>query len=225
MSGSALGRSELNSVLVAARHAFFAIGLFSAIINILAITGSMFMLEVYDRVLPSRSVPTLIVLSILTGSLFAFYGLLDMLRSRVLVRIGASVDAALSRRIYRTIVRLPLSRGRLAEGVQPLRDLDAVRSFLSSPAPSVLFDLPWVPFYLGVIYLFHPLLALLALSGHGPADSCHARHRVAHASTDEYRQRARCRAPALGRDQSPQRRDADRYGDVRLLRRTLGQGQ
>jgi ATP-binding cassette, subfamily C, bacterial PrsD len=165
MPGSALRRSELSSVLFAARHAFYGIGLFSAIINILAITGSMYMLEVYDRVLPSRSVPTLVALSILTGALFSFYGLLEALRSRVLVRIGASVDAALSPRVYRAIVRLPLSQGRLGEGALPLRDLDAVRSFLSSPAPSVLFDLPWVPLYLGVIYLFHPLLALLALLG------------------------------------------------------------
>jgi PrtD family type I secretion system ABC transporter len=147
------------------RRYFYSVGLFSAFLNILALTGSLFMLQIYDRVLPSGSVPTLVVLSVLAASLFAFYGLLDLFRGRVLLRIGALVDAILSPQVYQAIVKLPLSRVQQNSKADPLQDLDAVRSFLSSPAPAVLFDLPWVPFYLGVLYLFHPLLAVLALAG------------------------------------------------------------
>ena len=82
----------------------------SAIINILALTGSLFMLQVYDRVLPSHSVPTLVALALLTAGLFAFYGLLDFVRGRMLVSLGVWLDAAISRRVYQAIVHLPLAR-------------------------------------------------------------------------------------------------------------------
>jgi hypothetical protein len=100
----------LGFALSGSRTAVYGIGLFSANINVLALTGSLFMLQVYDRVLPSRSVPTLVVLPLLTAALFAFYGLLDLFRGRVLVRVGARLDAAISPRVYQAIVRLPLSR-------------------------------------------------------------------------------------------------------------------
>lgn len=157
--------SDFTLALKAGRNALLGIGLFSAFLNILALTGALFMLQIYDRVLPSGSVPTLVALSLLAAILFAFYGLLDFVRGRVLVRLGAWFDAAISPKVYRAIVRLPMSRIPDSSKIEPLRDLDAVRSFLSGPAPAALFDLPWVPLYLGVIYLFHPLLALLALAG------------------------------------------------------------
>lgn len=159
------GRSVLGSALLRARHAFFGVGVFSAIINLLALTGSIFMLQVYDRVLPSRSVPTLVALSVLTAALFIFYGMLDLLRGRILVRIGASLDAAISPRVYEAVVRLPLTKLPNGGKADPIRDIDTVRGFLSGPGPGTLFDLPWVPAYLAVIYLFHPLLALLAFAG------------------------------------------------------------
>ena len=93
-----------------ARHAVYGIGLFSALINVLALTGSLFMLQVYDRVLPSHSVPTLVALALLTAALFAFYGLLDLFRGRMLVRLGAWLDAAISPQVYQAIVHLPLAR-------------------------------------------------------------------------------------------------------------------
>ena len=165
-TGGSEGRTEVQgSLFRGVRRYFYGVGLFSAVLNILALTGSLFMLQIYDRVLPSGSVPTLVVLSALAAALFAFYGLLDFFRGRVLVRLGAWLDAAISPQVYRAFVQLPLSRLPNGNKAEPLRDLDAVRSFLSSPAPSVLFDLPWVPFYLGLIYLFHPLLAGLALVG------------------------------------------------------------
>ena len=157
--------SEIRAALASCRGAFIGIGLFSALINILALTGALFMLEIYDRVLPSRSIPTLVGLSILAVLLFSSQGLLDLLRGRVLVRIGASLDRALSRRIYGAIVRLPLKSAGRSDGLQPLRDLDTIRSFLSGLGPTALFDLPWMPIYLGIIFAFHPLLGTVAVAG------------------------------------------------------------
>jgi ATP-binding cassette subfamily C protein len=134
-------------------------------INLLYLTGSIFMLEVYDRVLPSRSVPTLVGLVILAGGLYIAQGILDLIRGRVLVRIGTSLDEALNARVFDTVVRLPLMVGGRNEGLQPLRDLDNVRSFLSSMGPGAFFDLPWLPFYLAICFAFHVMIGLTALVG------------------------------------------------------------
>jgi PrtD family type I secretion system ABC transporter len=157
--------SELAAALRACRQAFVAIAVFSGMSNILMLTGSLFMLEVYDRVLPSRSVPTLVALLILTAGLYAAQGFIDAIRSRILVRIGDSLDQAMSARVYDAIVRLPLKIGAKGDGSQPMRDLDAVRNFLSGAGPSAFFDLPWLPVYLGVCFLFHPYIGLTALAG------------------------------------------------------------
>ena len=129
------------------------------------LTGAFFMLQIYDRVLPSRSVSTLVALAILVAGLFTVLAIIDLMRSRLLVRIGASLDQALSGRVYDTIVRLPLRAKSSGDGVQPLRDLDAVRSFLSGPGPTALFDLPWLPLYLAVVFAFHTALGVTALIG------------------------------------------------------------
>src|SRR5215467_15909513 len=105
------GASPLATALSACRGAFIAIGIFSGVINVLLLTGSLFMLQVYDRVLPSRSVATLVALSLLAVGLYAFQGLLEWIRGRMLARIGRSLDEALSGQVYETIVALPL-RGR-----------------------------------------------------------------------------------------------------------------
>jgi PrtD family type I secretion system ABC transporter len=157
--------SELAAALGACRRAFLAIGLFSGMSNILMLTGSLFMLEVYDRVLPSRSVPTLVALLILTAGLYAAQGFIDAIRSRILVRIGDSLDETMSMRVYDAIVRLPLKIGGKGDGSQPIRDLDSVRGFLSGAGPSAFFDLPWLPVYLAVCFLFHPYIGLTALGG------------------------------------------------------------
>lgn len=158
-------RSELGEALRACRGAFLGVGLMSCMINLLYLTGSFFMLEVYDRVLPSRSVPTLVGLIVLAGGLYIAQGVLDLLRGRVLVRVGTSLDEALSARVFQTVVRLPLLAGGRSEGLQPLRDLDNVRAFLSGMGPSALFDLPWLPLYLAICFAFHPMLGLTALVG------------------------------------------------------------
>ena len=163
--GHSPASSELATALAACRRAFLAIALFSGMSNILMLTGALFMLEIYDRVLPSRSVPTLVALLILVTGLYAAQGVIDMIRSRILVRIGNSLDEAMSMRVYDAIVRLPLKLGRTAEGAQPIRDLDNVRAFLSGLGPIALFDLPWMPIYLAVCFVFHPYIGLTALAG------------------------------------------------------------
>ena len=128
---------------------------FSGVSNILMLTGSFFMLQVYDRVLPSRSIPTLIALLTLAVVLYAFQGVLDLIRSRISVRIGRHLDETLGLRVFDAVVRLPLKTRGDGDGLQSLRDLDQVRSFLSSGGPSALFDLPWMPIYIGICFMFH----------------------------------------------------------------------
>jgi ATP-binding cassette subfamily C protein len=158
-------RSELGEALRTCRSAFVGVGVMSCMINVLYLTGSLFMLEVYDRVLPSRSVPTLIGLAILAGGLYLAQGLLDLLRGRILGRIGTALDESLNRRVFETMVRLPLVVGSRNEGLQPLRDLDNVRSFLGGLGPGAFFDLPWLPFYLAICFAFHVMIGLTALVG------------------------------------------------------------
>jgi len=157
-------KSELGAALRACRGAFLGVFLMSCMINILYLTGSFFMLEVYDRVLPSRSVPTLIGLIVLAAGLYVAQGVLDLLRGRILVRVGTALDEALSPRVFQTVVRLPLMGGH-QEGLQPLRDLDNVRAFLSGMGPSALFDLPWLPLYLAICFAFHTMIGVTALVG------------------------------------------------------------
>jgi ATP-binding cassette subfamily C protein len=158
-------RSELGEALRACRGAFLGVGAMSCIINLLYLTGSIFMLEVYDRVLPSRSVPTLIGLVVLASFLYLAQGALDMIRGRILGRVGTALDEALNARVFETVVRLPLMIGGRNEGLQPLRDLDNVRSFLGGMGPSAFFDLPWLPLYLAICFAFHVMIGLTALVG------------------------------------------------------------
>src|SRR3974390_1427342 len=157
--------SELGEALRACRTAFIGVGIMSCMINLLYLTGSLFMLEIYDRVLPSRSVPTLIGLIILACGLYMAQGFLDLLRGRILGRVGTALDEALNARVFDIVVRLPLVAGGRSEGLQPLRDLDNVRSFLGSMGPGAFFDLPWLPFYLAICFAFHPLIGVTALVG------------------------------------------------------------
>ena len=159
------GAPSLLAAVSACRGAFLGLGLFSALINILYLTGSFYMLQVYDRVIPSRSIPTLIALSILVAALFAGQAALDYYRSSILLYMARSLDERLSPGIFRIITLAPMTPGGAATGTQPLRDLDMVRGFLAGGGPLGLFDLPWMPFYLGICFLFHPMIGVAALVG------------------------------------------------------------
>ncbi|MER8827800.1 type I secretion system permease/ATPase [Mesorhizobium sp. M0938] len=158
-------RTILAAVLASFRRALAGIAVMSGVVNVLALTGSFFMLQVYDRVVPGRSVPTLVGLAVFAGTLFVFQGALELIRSRVLVRIGMALDARLSGQVYTALMRLPLRTKLAGDGLQSLRDLDQVRSFMSSAGPIALFDLPWVPLYLAICFLFHFWIGVAALGG------------------------------------------------------------
>jgi ATP-binding cassette subfamily C protein len=157
--------SELSSALSACRGAFIATGIFSGMSNVLMLTGAIFMLEIYDRVLPSHSVPTLIALVVIAAALYAALGILDLIRGRILVRVGASLDEAISGRVYDAVVCLPLKAGNRGDGLQSLRHLDNLRIFLQGMGPIAMFDLPWIPLYLIICFAFHTLIGLTALFG------------------------------------------------------------
>ncbi|MBS7542962.1 type I secretion system permease/ATPase [Ancylobacter oerskovii] len=155
----------LGTLFRSCRRALTGIALFSCVINLLMLTGPFFMLQVYDRVLASRSVPTLVALLVLAVVLYAFQGVLDLIRARVLVGLGTRLDANLRGLAFDLMAGLALRRGREGNSQQPLRDLDQLRQFLSGQGPIALCDLPWVPLYLGLLFLFHPLLGLVGLGG------------------------------------------------------------
>ena len=136
------------------KRAFSGVALVSGVVNILALTSPIFMLQVYDRVLASGSVPTLVGLALLAVGLYAFQCMLDIIRSRVLIRVGEHFDMQYSGQVHNAVVRLPLVARTSGDGLQPLRDLDNVRTFVSGTGPTAFFDLPWMPLYLGICFLF-----------------------------------------------------------------------
>lgn len=157
--------SGIGAFLKSCRQVFWALGAFSGLSNILMLTSSFFMLQVYDRVLPGRSIPTLAALLLLAVILYAFQSGLDLVRSRISVRVGRYLDERLGLRVFEAVVCMPLKVRGDGDGLQPLRDLDQVRSFLSGGGPMALFDLPWMPVYLGICFLFHFWIGLTALVG------------------------------------------------------------
>lgn len=147
------------------RSAFWGIFVISAVLNILMLTGPIFMLQVYDRVLSSSSVPTLVVLSVITLSLYLFSGMLDILRSKALLRISMRVYTRLCNPSLRANIRLPVLLGSKGSGVHPGRDLDTIRRFLGSQGPASIFDLPFMPLYFALVFIMHSALGYLALAG------------------------------------------------------------
>ncbi len=139
--------------------------IFSGIINLLYLTGSLYMLQVYDRVLGSRSVPTLIGLSILAVGLYVFQGVLDGLRQRIVARLGLRFDRELVPVAFDALRMLTLFGRNPSEAQAPMRDLDTVRSFVSSQALISLFDLPWIPIYMIFVFALHPLLGYITVGG------------------------------------------------------------
>jgi ATP-binding cassette subfamily C protein len=155
--------SEIREALAQFRASFGWIAIFSGVINVLMLTGAMFMLEVYDRVLPSGSIPTLIALSILALSLFTFQAALDVVRARILARIAIAFEQALQPRLFQSLIHCPF--GRQEQGRFPWHDLDKLRSFIAGSGLSSLFDLPWIPIYLCVCFTLHFWIGVTASLG------------------------------------------------------------
>lgn len=204
--------------------AFVGIALMSALVNILYLTGSLFMMEVYDRVLPSRSLPTLLALFAIAAVLYAFQGLFDAIRGRLLVRISDRLDQVLSSKVYDAVIglqlRLPVS-GRQA---QPLRDLDTIRSFLSGSGPTALFDLPWLPFYIAICFAFHFWLGVTALRLRGHPHGVYADDGAGLQATGG-RSRATCvQTQPADRSHPPQRRYHFGHGHGHAAQGSLADG-
>jgi PrtD family type I secretion system ABC transporter len=145
------------------RRGLIGAALFSGVINILALIGPVFMLEVYDRVIPSQSVPTLVALGLLALGVYALSGLLDIIRSRVMVRIASSLDLALSSKVFNVIAGASLKTPITGDALKPAQELDQIRGFIGGPGLVAFFDLPWMPVYLAVCFYIHPLFGLLTV--------------------------------------------------------------
>ena len=162
---AAAGKAEMTRILRRYYGALAAIGLFSVFVNILMLTGSLFMLQVYDRVLGSRSEETLVALVVLVSMLYAIMGMLDYARGRIAARIGAGFQAGLDARVFDVLMRRAVSSEERARPATGLHDVEAIQRLLSSPALFAFFDLPWTPFFLGAIFIFHWQLGVVALIG------------------------------------------------------------
>jgi PrtD family type I secretion system ABC transporter len=161
MAASSAGATRTRSAFSICRPAIVSVTVFSLFINLLMLTGPLFMLQVYDRVLSSGSVPTLIALTLLVVVLFALYGFLEFVRSRVVARVARVADETLREQVFDAVAwhavhQTPNMRS------QPIHDLQTTRQFLQSPGPFALLDMPWTPIYLMVIYLMHPVLGIVS---------------------------------------------------------------
>ena len=151
-------RSDQTPVLV-------AVLVFSTFVNILMLTGPLYMLQVYDRVLGSQSEATLVALSVLVTFLFLAMGFLDHARGRIMARIGARIQERLDRRVFSAAVRrLTVAPGDPA-ALAAQRDLEAIQRLWASPVLLAIFDIPWTPFFIGAIFIFHPYMGWLAIAG------------------------------------------------------------
>lgn len=198
------GKAELTRARRQSRPLYWTVGLFSFFANMLMLTGPLYMLQVYDRVLGSRSEETLLALSLLVAFLYGIMGILDFARGRIMARVGARFQATLDRRVFDAMLRRS-AVSHDPEAQSGLIDLEAIQRLMSAPVLMVVFDLPWTPFFLAGIALFHPWLGLLALGGgavlilitvlnqmlsHGPVLHANMMARQASIMSDEIRSEA-----------------------------------
>ncbi len=158
------GSEELRAARKESRGLYWFVAIFSFFANLLMLTGPIYMLQVYDRVLGSRSVATLIALSVLVAFLYGMMGILDYARGRIMGRVGARFQSRLDRRVFDAVIR--------KSAVKPdettatgLRDLEAIQRLMTSPVLLAVFDIPWTPFFIAAIWVFHPWLGMLAIGG------------------------------------------------------------
>ncbi len=160
---NSLDKPELRQALAASRSSFVSTGVFSFFINILMLAPILYMLEVYDRVLSSNSESTLLMLSLLLLFLFLVMGSLEWVRSQVLIVTGSRLEKMLGSRVFESLFGQTLASGGNVSTTQPLNDLLTLRQFLGGRALLTLFDSPWLPIYMALLFLFHPLLGTVGL--------------------------------------------------------------
>ena len=159
------GREELDAARRDLRGLLAAAFIFSIFVNLLMLTGPLYMLQVYDRVLGSGSTETLTALSILVVGLFLAMGVLDFVRGRVMAIVGARFQDRLDRRVFSAAMQIAAVAPNDKEAAIAQRDLEAIRSFLASPVLLALMDMPWAPFFMAAVFVFHPYLGWLAVAG------------------------------------------------------------
>jgi PrtD family type I secretion system ABC transporter len=159
------GHPSIRSALKAARTAFIGVAVLSAVSNILMLVSPLFMMQVYDRVLTSHSIPTLVALSTLAAGIYMVLGIIEILRSKILLQIGRRLDEQLADPSITATLAVQTAGAENGAASAPLRDLDQIRQFMSGPGPIAIADLPWMPFFIAVLYLFHPLFGLAVVGG------------------------------------------------------------
>jgi ATP-binding cassette subfamily C protein len=159
------GQAELSEIRRRSTGLFVMVFVFSMAVNALMLTGPLYMLQVYDRVLGSRSEETLLALSVLVTFLFLMMGILDHARGRVMARAGARFQSALDGRVFQAHLRRAAVVPGGAGTRNPLRDVEAVQRLMASPVFLALFDVPWTPLFIAAIFIFHPWLGWLAVAG------------------------------------------------------------
>lgn len=162
---TATKRKSVERLTKGFRRVFVFLFAMSGIINLLALTGAFYMLQIYDRALTSGSVPTLLAISALAIGLYVFQGLFDVIRSQILVRMGSRLDRRIAPMAHQVAIDMPRFGFSTAEALERGRDVDTVRGFLGSQGPMALFDLPWMPLFLVFVYILHPWLGALTFGG------------------------------------------------------------
>lgn len=162
-SNQSVNVSTVKDALKHCRGSFFAVGIFSAGVNVLMLTPPMYMLSTYDRVIASGSIPTLGMLSLIMVFLLGAMGLLEWVRSQVLVRVSNRFDSLLSNRLYDISLKQALFTGGSNTQAMPLQDLNGLRQFLTGNGLFAFFDAPWLPLYIAVMFLFHPIFGYVAI--------------------------------------------------------------
>lgn len=158
-------RTELERALLYSKASFLYVGFFSLFVNLLLLVPSFYMLEVYDRVVSSRSVTTLIMLTLIVVFLMSVYGALEWIRSRMMVRISTRLDLMLSERVFNASFKQSLFTNGLSVSSQPMGDLAGLRQFLTGSGLFAFFDVPWIPVYVGIMFYFHPWFGWLTVFG------------------------------------------------------------
>lgn len=156
--------NSLKAALKACKGSFISVGVFSFFVNALMLVPSFYMLQVYGRVVTSGSISTLVMLTIIMTVLMITMGSLEWARSRVMVRVSTKLDVMLSRQVYRASFKRALDSGGMDASAQPLNDLTGLRQFLTGNGLFAFFDAPWLPIYIGVMFLFHPWFGWLAIA-------------------------------------------------------------
>ena len=154
--------SELKEAILASKKSFIIVGFFSLFINLLMLVPPLYMLQLYDRVITSRSEETLVMLTLIVIVLFITMALLEIVRSKILVKVGNKLDQILSQRIFDSLFELANKNPGKASSM-PISDLTQVRQFMTGNGLFAFFDAPWIPIYIGVLFLFHPMFGYFAI--------------------------------------------------------------